>query len=759
MADNKLYRTIQKNRDYVNKTVGISSFEEMMELNKEHWKLSGYKPISDRFKPDWFRPAIIQYEKNGSKYTTAPYGSKAYLDFWKQELNRCKVGLKVKGFYCPGDLYYWLNYYKLPVVHEYPDGRVDRVEGPPLFWEAHYVYSHIITWAKKLRKNVVTLKPRGVGWSEYVASMAANQYTSQRESVTMFTASNEDYLDALMSKWHGSLDWNYANTQRGLKLLSQAKNTKHERRASMKNKEGIEFGHMSKGVGIIADKPGKVRGARANLVIFEEFGSYKDGIKTLMTAKDLMEIGGIKFGIAILLGTGGDEGSGGKLIEGMMHATNRPDIYEILELKHKFTPDGTMRTSGFFFPSYVCKMKFNNNQGVTDIEAAHKDEKNKREAYKLAGAIKEHQDFAAEHPWFIEEAFAKGGTNPFNSIKAANQDLRLTHEKNLPTPQRGELEWEYQEGTSKITGVKWVPSANGRIQVLEKPELDSTGRPFKNLYIGGIDGIDMGADNSLVGADGSKFACAIKKRFLSPEKTGNMYVATYIERPGDEREAFLVALKLAIWYGAKMNVERTRKEVISYFRQHKMLKYMAKAPSISTENIDAKKKSNIYGTPINEKIILHGIGKLKEYIDDYCDIIFFPNIIKEIREYAYERKGKFDLINAMQMCELLDEEYDASSLFAKSNAPVEQDLEDWGYYTDPETGFKKYGPIPTEKTDANSQYAKLGLESPDDFYDEDNDPDSDTFGKEREEDGDFMWVDASQAGGELNPNQRFHFNL
>ena len=1110
--------------------MGVSSFTEMMELNREYWELSGYKPLSERFVPDWFRPAIKAYDKNGGKYTTAPYGSKAYMDFWGEELRRCREGYKIRTFFCPGDLYYWLNYYKLPVPRVDGSG---REIGPPQFWEAHYVFSHIVEWARKLKKNLVVLKPRGVGWSEYVASMAANLYTHTPQSVTMFTASNEDYLDGIMGKWHGSLDWNNANTQRGLKLLSQAKNTKHERRASMKDKEGIEFGHMSKGIGIIADKPGKVRGARTNLLIFEEFGSYKESIKTLMTSRDLMEVGGIKFGIAVCFGcvcagtkvwtnsgklvsiedlrqtegilghsgrgvskepitymqppsekpcyritthtgrtlecsedhpvyaitgykypkrerakkyrkqgfgrapgkavfhygfkrtdelkikdrvavidsvpvfgtkqmweprlvgwligdgtygfdktpvlsncdheinsyienrfdteteteyitedgkcyketrikgichelrnigiygqtkdkkrlpgdihsysketicellggildtdgyvqlrdnkvrvnitlsvlglceellllfqklgihgniqpikpskrerrikdtrvyyrlliddtlsiqrlqeeislfpkekqtrldfilegnqaseiseshlekgirmervinieyigikpiynltagnshtyiangivthnTGGDEGSNGRLIEGLMHAMSRPKLYDMLPLKHRFTPDGSVRESGLFFPSYVCMMKYNNRQGVTDIEQAYNECVNIREAYKAEGAIKEHQDYAAEKPFYIEEAFAKSGTNPFNALKLANQELRLTTlQGNYPKPQRGELQWRYKEGTSQITGVEWTECPNGRIELLEKPELDSTGKPYKNLYIGGIDGIDMGSDNSLVGSAGSKFACVVKKRFLSPEKTGNIYVAKYVERPPDERDAFEIALKLAIWFGCKFNVERTRKEVISYFRQHKMLRYMAKAPTISTENVDPKKANNIYGTPVNEKIILHGIGKVKEYVDDFSEAIFFLDMIKELREYAYERKGRFDIVAAMQMCELLDEDYDASALFAKSNKPQSTDLEEWGYYTDPVTGYKKFGPIPTGAgRPVDEQYQRLGFETPEELYTEHGEP-----GKEHSEEGGFDWVDPEESGGVVNPNNKLHFSL
>lgn len=52
-----------------------------------------------------------------------------------------------------------------------------------------------------------------------------------------------------------------------------------QKRASMVNKEGIEFGAMSEIEGIVADDPNKIRGDRVERLIYEEAGSQKQLIK------------------------------------------------------------------------------------------------------------------------------------------------------------------------------------------------------------------------------------------------------------------------------------------------------------------------------------------------------------------------------------------------------------------------------------------------------------------------------------------------
>lgn len=76
-------------------------------------------------------------------------------------------------------------------------------------------------------------------------------------------------------------------------------NNAKEKRASLVNKENIEYGPMSSIKGVIADNPRKVRGARVERLIFEEAGSNPTLIKSWIQGNALVELGGKKIGSRI----------------------------------------------------------------------------------------------------------------------------------------------------------------------------------------------------------------------------------------------------------------------------------------------------------------------------------------------------------------------------------------------------------------------------------------------------------------------------
>ena len=71
----------------------------------------------------------------------------------------------------------------------------------------------------------------------------------------------------------------------------------------------IPSGWQSTVLGIVADDPQKLRGDRADFLIYEESGSWK-GLDTAITQGEaLIEIGGVRFGVSVIGGTGGDSGA------------------------------------------------------------------------------------------------------------------------------------------------------------------------------------------------------------------------------------------------------------------------------------------------------------------------------------------------------------------------------------------------------------------------------------------------------------------
>lgn len=70
------------------------------------------------------------------------------------------------------------------------------------------------------------------------------------------------------------------------------------------------------------------------------------------------------------------------------------------------------------------------------------------------------------------------------------------------------------------------------------------GNPYNNLYVAGIDAIDMGKEDSAIDSDVSDFCIVIKKRAfgMDPPK----YVAMYKDRPQKIRDAYEIAMKLCV---------------------------------------------------------------------------------------------------------------------------------------------------------------------------------------------------------------------
>ena len=105
----------------------------------------------------------------------------------------------------------------------------------------------------------------------------------------------------------------------------------------------------------------------------------------------------------------------------------------------------------------------------------------------------------------------------------------------------------------------------------------------------------------------------------------------------------------------------------------------------------ARGKSNQYGTPATAAIIAHQTDLIADFVNDYCHTIWFSEMLDELHRYNDENKRKFDIVAAMAMAELADEEL--SGVVPKK---VENSNDEWydiGYYID-ENGYKRKGRIP-----------------------------------------------------------------
>lgn len=686
------------------------------------YELTGYRPITkDKgldFNPNWFTTAKDTYLRTG-KYTEFRMHSKPYNDFWYEEYKRCREGYTVNGYTITGPNYFYLNYYQLPNIDVEIAGS-GRTAIFPKFLVFQYEFFHYFEICRRQKKDVCLMKARGIGFSEINASICACIYQCFKESKCLITTSAKNYLDKSLDKAWAALDFGNEHTNGGFAKLRQVKNTAVLKRASViiKDNNGIqnESGWKSQIEGIVADSDSKIRGDRIDLLIYEEAGSNPVLRKSYIKGKALIYIGGTKFGIRVVGGTGGDKGSA---LEGLRDIYYDPEGFDVLPFYHNYTDTGDWVYTGYFIPSYIGAV----TKYGTDVNGIKRELLDDRgyclwenyktqldlDRQKLINNPKALIDHSAEYCYTAEEAFALEGENKFNKINIAEQLTKIRALKLCPPIEMGRLDYTYKNNkhsVENITGFSWVPNNSSNLKILEHPiwtlstKTDENGKviweppkeKIHNLYVIGVDGIDIGkAQTSDQTKSPSDFCAVVYKRaygISEPE-----FVAIYKDRPNDPREAFKITLCLAKYYNALINIEATRMHFFSWAKELKEHRLFMKRPR-ATLSDQSKNRNTQYGTPATVAVINHQTDLIADYVNDYCHLIWFDEMLDELNRYTDENKSKFDIIAAMGMCMLADEEL--NGIVPKQVQKIIPDEDSIGYYTD-ENGIRRWGVIPKEQ--------------------------------------------------------------
>ena len=676
------------------------------------YELTGYKPINETqgldFDPNWFIETRKTFEQTG-QYCTHLFGSKKFREFWTEQYRRCKNGYTVNGYTITGDHYFFLNFYQLPLIDKVQKAGGGRPDGFPNFSEAQYQWFHYYEMAKRTRKHCNMMKARGVGFSEINASMAACMFTIIRQSMSIIACHDLNKVTKTLKKvWH-AMAFLDNKTGGGMHKNKQLKNTDMEKQAGefiQQNGNKIPSGWQSTVLGINASDPQNIRGDRADLLIYDEAGSWPDLKKAVIQGEALVDIGGTRFGIKIIGGTGGDKGPA---LEGLKSIYYNPEAYDVLPFRHKYTQTGEEALTGFFIPAFAQVWEFLDHRGYCDQKKAKEKLQKARDKFlKDPEGLIQH---CAEYCWNAEEAFNLEGDNKFNRILITDQLAEIRLHKRGPRPERGNLEYIFKTGKQtkeNIDGFKWTPNASSKLQILEHPiwssefkhsptykyyDTEAIGTQYnemRDLYIAGVDGIDIGAnDTSKETRDPSDFCIVILKRMMGLQEP--QIVAVYKDRPGDEREAYKIAIRLCQYYNAKINIEATRKSFYTWAKDKGYGGMFVRRPKATMNSDLSRTMSNQIGTPATKQIIEQHTSLTANFVEDYCHTIWFEEILQELMSYTDENKTKFDLIASLGMVFLLDQEL-SSRVPSEVKKEVEE-FEDFGYYTD-ERGYKRWGVIP-----------------------------------------------------------------
>lgn len=683
------------------------------------YELTGYRPIDEThgldFDPSWFTEVRETFLKTG-RYCSYLPRSKRWDAFWKEQYTRCKYGMTSHGYTITGDNYFFLNFYQLPVVDMDKASGEGTNESFPVFFASQYMFFHYLQMCRVLHKNAALMKARSIGFSEINASLAARLYTTIKRSRTMITCFKDTYLNGTFSKLDHALTFINTNADGFFKprLTDKALEKKSGYQVKIDG-QFTDFGWRSVVIGINGSKPSNIRGDRVDLLIYDEAGSWPDLTTAVVQGQELCEVQGVPRGIMLFGGTGGDFGPP---LEGLKKIYYNPRAFKILPFRHKWTQDGITIESGFFLPYFLQSLnpEYMDSRGVcnqTEYKKVLQEERN-----NLLAVPEDYLKKCAERCWNAEEAFTLEGQNKFNKMKIADQLAKIRLHKIGPRPQVGTIDYTYKSNKhslENINGFRWLLNS-GKVQILEHPvwsdlykeqiekqkrEAEEQGIDFEapvytemnDLYVAGIDGIDIGAaQTSKETRDPSDFCIVIKRRAFGLNEP--QYVAMYKDRPQNIREAYKIAMCMCRYYNCRINIEATRVGMITWARENKCLQYFMKRPRATLTDIKYGTTKQ-YGTPATKTIIEQQTDLIADYVEDYGHNIWFEDMLVQLNGYNDENKTKFDIIAALGMVELADQE-----LSGRQPTKVDKEVEefqDYGYYIN-DKGYREFGVIPKKQS-------------------------------------------------------------
>lgn len=623
-----------------------------------------------------FRQAALNFINTGS-YCNFPESTSEYFKFWDEESKRCVDGYTADdGDFISGYNYFYLNYCPISRIvnhittDESGNTKVKRVNEVtfPDFWDYDYYYFNAVQEAQEQGKHLCLLKSRRKGFSYKGGSMACRNFYLIPYSKTFIYASNKQYLtdDGILTKAWDYMDFIDKNTAWGKK---RSVNTQMRRRAGFYTKDDygniIELGYKSEIIGVtLKDNPDVVRGKKANLIMFEEGGSFSELGAAWQIARPSVEVDGIAFGTMIVWGTGGDEGSAFETMKDMFY---NPDGYNCLGFDNIWDESATTNKCGFFVPQYTnLDIRDENGKRIYMDEDGNTYRKKSLE-YILAerqvvitsatnnAAI---DRYVAERPITPAEAMLEFNGNIFPKKELQEQlSLLRTNKKLQNHKQVGDLVWQ-PDGSLKwvikktgdithyplrtkrdeVTGALVGDDPTGSIVIWEHPNKDAS----VGLYIAGIDSYDY--DESSTTSLGS---CFIYKRVQSIEQYSDIIVAEYTGRPKSAEDFYENVRKLLIYYNARAMYENQNKGIFVYFTNKHCDYLLADQPDIINDIVSNSKVNRKKGCHMNKQIKQWGEGLIKDWLNEQNSAgkknlynIMSEPLLEEL--IAYNDAGNFD---------------------------------------------------------------------------------------------------------------------
>ena len=612
------------------------------------------------------------------------------IEWHNEMIRRSFEGYSHGGHRITGDHWFFMNHFPMQrVIMRNGKATRDFTFDMP-FWsqEDDWVFKQFEE-ANQAGKAIFLFTGRGFGKTYMVASIPVKLYLFKMQSKSLITGSMDEHASETFDKVTEAVNgidklfpgFRLKRLVDTPKLIKAGEvvysTTPNGQRIKDTNRTGGEIKKI-----IYDKKPGKSKGKRIDFQQFEEAGDWTGAAslrECIGASEGSWKVGGIVRCRVFYTGTGGTI----KSLEAKELFYN-PDAFDIYPVTH-----WNERKTGIVIPAYKKYGGTWETDGISDtIEATKQLEKIRADKKPDPIAYRKH---IQEYPFTPEELFTVMGGNNFDQDKLAEQYIRIKNNIDQQKGEFGDLYWKRKNG--KIVGVEWRAEPNGPMWMLEPPEVMTDGEVYPNLYVAGYDGIDLGEQDTASGK-GSQGAIAVKKRLLSTLKTNNTYVFFYHARPSDVDILYEGCLKISWFYNLLINIEDSKRGIVGYFKVKNQFHRFMKRPRLTLSDPTAGvNKTTLIGVTPVAKNFEYGETFLARYIKDFCENMYYIPAIEQARDFSMEWRGSFDIIMAMFMAELGDDE-----LMDKMIIPPkpEHTSHEMGYYTDAK-GIKVWGKIPKKE--------------------------------------------------------------
>jgi len=342
-------------------------------------------------------------------------------------------------------------------------------------------------------------------------------------------------------------------------------------------------------------------------------------------------------------------------IEKMLY---NPDSFDLLSVPNTYDKDVELGTViACFIPAW--KFRIRDDDGNSLKKQSLEDVAKERASKKPD----ERAELILFEPLITQEMFntTKGGYFGEQIIFHLNtaRSAIVTH-RNKQVVERGRLEW--LNPRDRMAGVEWEPdNENGLIYIAEHPQRDRDNNVIPDLYNLGTDSYDFDTANTST----SKLACLAYKGYNHTLPFGeggvyNNFVATYLDRPGEElggREvAYDNAAKLTIYYQGYNLIEYSKILIFKYFEDIGLEGYLKPRPDfVISQQVERSEVSNKYGYP--GALVPQGLKVLRDWMATTENIYNcrFEELLKAWAKFKLSKNYNCDITIGAMLCAVASE--------------------------------------------------------------------------------------------------------